>query len=684
MTKDAALTHPSGIPVPLDMDDRRRAPWLLNKYTDSIWVVTDTHDRGQRNAIQFQFRLADGRSLINADRLYATVKEYAWWVRDSRYSRIDDASTHATMVRNLMNFAHALSLRNIWSFAHLQPYDLEQLIEDCRFGTDALIHASERVEAHLRKLEEANKSEPRPYGGLPPYVNPATGRRTGFVSSGQILAACNLPTSARTLRRVGELIARAAAANGLRIRRPLRNFADDLDQLPNVTVQALHRSLDPLEQLYAMRRKILAESIGFRPFPCGAARVAAAKGVGAARTPIPPPMLVLHLFEQSARCISDYDEKLKPSQMERCDVFRMASACWIVIAGFTARRDEEIDDLRHGCLRGDEQAGWWLHVYIEKTLQRKEWIPVPRLVARAVEIMSAISATARQEAGGDQLFQWLHPDSRRTVRIDVGRQLDEFAEAVHVPLHRSPDGSVAAWHWHPHQFRRFFAVLYFYRFEGATIEALSHHLRHFSLEMTKRYVTQDPEVAALWRDVEWGYLGEVARSIVAGERSVSGAAGERLKKVAHRLIDMFRRKLLIISPERVGASVALIMRRQGMVLTPKPWVICSCPRTRDAAILAACRREQPFDVAAVGPDFAHAGPLVCSSCPHAITQRDRCNAIDAEVKHLEAAAVSQPRTNTLLGALEEARVIELRRVRETQYEHASAVRWATQEMEGNE
>jgi len=77
-------------------------------------------------------------------------------------------------------------------------------------------------------------------------------------------------------------------------------------------------------------------------------------------------------------------------------------------------------------------------------------------------------------------------------------------------------------------------VLYFYRYEGATIEVLSHHLRHFSLEMTKRYVTQDSEVAALWTDVEWGYAGDVARSIVAGERSVSGAAGERLKKAGRR------------------------------------------------------------------------------------------------------------------------------------------------------
>src|SRR5690606_6932104 len=147
-----------------------------------------------------------------------------------------------------------------------------------------------------------------------------------------------------------------------------------------------------------------------------------------------------------------------------------------------------------------------------------------------------------------------------------------------------------AWHWHPHQFRRFFAVLYFYRFESGSIEVLSHHLRHFSLEMTRRYITEDAEVAALWTDTEWDYMGQVARSIVSGERSISGSAGERLKKTAKRLIDVFRRKLQVATPERVGASLTLIMQRQGMVLTPKPWVTCSCPRTREAAAKAGCRR----------------------------------------------------------------------------------------------
>jgi hypothetical protein len=466
---------------------------------------------------------------------------------------------------------------------------------------------------------------------------------------------------------VSTLISKAAKANGLTTR-SAKYDSDDVRPVVNVTVQAMQRWLAPLEQLFAMRGRLEAESIEFRPFPQGAARVAAVKGVGTDRTPIPPPKLALHLLEQSARWIFDRGQ-IPVDSMERASIERLATACWIMVAAFSARRDEEIDDLREGCIRGDEASGYWLHVYIEKTLQRKEWIPVPSIVARAIAALLSISAVARQKSDSDRLFQWCTPDGQ-VRKLDVGRHLDDFASAVNVPLHCPRGEPAVAWHWHPHQFRRFFAILYFYRFEGATIEALAHFLRHFNLEMTKRYVTQDPEVAALWTDVEWGYMGDVARSIVAGERSISGAAGERLKKLASRLIDLFRRKLQIVSPERVGASLTLIMQRQGMVLTPKPWVTCSCPLTVAAASKAACRRQQPGDVGAIGPDFAHAGPSVCSNCPHAITEGARVSVVNSEVIHLEKAAACGLRAKTMFGELEAARVLELRHVRDMRYDGA--------------
>lgn len=271
------------------------------------------------------------------------------------------------------------------------------------------------------------------------------------------------------------------------------------------------------------------------------------------------------------------------------------------------------------------------------------------------------------------LLQWLTPEGA-ILHLNVGRHLDDFATAVGVPQHTPRGGVPTTWHWAPHQFRRFFAILYFYRFEGASIEVLSHHLRHFSLEMTKRYITEDPEVASIVTDVEWSYMGDVARSIAAGERSVAGSAGAKLKKTARRLIDLLRRKVHVVaSIDNVGAALNLVMQRSGMVLTPKPWVTCSCPRTKDAALVAGCRHDSQISDRAVGPDFAQAGPSVCSACPHAIIEGDRQGFIAAEIEHLENVAANDARSGTIFGALERERVVELRQFRDVRQPSSIAV-----------
>ena len=138
--------------TPTEISERRSVPWLQSAYSDAVWIVADTWDRERTETIDFNYTLADGRSLLEADRLCATVKEYAFFVRDDRYAAVDDAVTHAQAVRTLMHLAHALTLRKLSSFAHLQPYDLKEIVEECRYGIDAVLHASERVEAYLQSL----------------------------------------------------------------------------------------------------------------------------------------------------------------------------------------------------------------------------------------------------------------------------------------------------------------------------------------------------------------------------------------------------------------------------------------------------------------------------------------------------------------------------------------------------
>src|SRR5690606_20930255 len=169
--------------------------------------------------------------------------------------------------------------------------------------------------------------------------------------------------------------------------------------------------------------------------------------------------------------------------------------------------------------------------------------------------------------------------------------LNPFAELMQTPVHDAGKEPVI-WHWIPRQFRRFFAVLYFYRFEGADIAILSYFLRHFDIETTRGYVTRDPEVAKIWRDVEKEYVRRLADSIVTSEREVGGAMGERLKKIAKLVTDRLGKRL-IVAKDSAGERLHTIMERGGLVITPKAWVTCTCPRTHNAAKKARCRAGQP-------------------------------------------------------------------------------------------
>jgi hypothetical protein len=657
---------PSNSPAEAANGSFRLAAWLLSAYELPEWTVTDTLDPSKTAKISFRFPLSDGRCLTKVPRLYATVKEYAWWVRDARFSRIDDAKTHAAMVRNLMYAAHALTVEGIVSFAHLEPYDIDRLVEKFQHGAGGALSASTRIEQYINSLAGNELQASSRYGGLQNYVMRAAGAGYTTLNRARLLAACNLPVSVGRSPSVAALLVRIAKENGLYASDSGSDTADDTAPAHPITTQALARFLDPIEQLYAMRRHVNAEAIAFKPFPLGAARVAAIKGAETARTETPPPRLALHLLGRSADMVLQSDLSSILSSGDRRTVTDTAAACWVLIAAFSARRDDELDGLTSDSVRGNSTDGWWLRSFIGKTLQREEWIPVPSLVARAVEIMAEISRSARHLGGSDRIFQWLNPEGK-LLNFDIGRYLDEFAATVEVPPHSVKDGVPKFWHWHPHQFRRFFAILYFYRFDGASIEALSHHLRHFNIEMTRRYVTMDPEVAALWTDVEWGYMGHIARQISSGERSVSGAAGARLKRSAKRLIDTFRRRLLVVSPERVGAALANIMLRKGLVLTPKPWITCSSPLTQAAASVAACRRSEQLTPETIGPNFANAGPNVCSKCPHGISDPAKRRYVEEEAAYLERATASTSADTTLFSALQKARVIEIKAVLENNY-----------------
>lgn len=415
----------------LQLDDLRRASWLKCNYSDPVWFVTDTdNDNDEPSRINFEYRLADGRCLTEVENLYATVKEYAWFVRDPRFSKIDTALAHIAAVNLQRAMAHALSLRGIWSYAHVQAADIDDLVQELRFGVDRVLHASERLAKLIETIENDPEARTRRYRGFP-VARTVVGHSKNMIDSGQLLARCNLPDSAKILPRVAWIVATTARRNGM-AHPTNRDLGEANAPYQNVTKQQLQRSLAAIDLLFAIRHHARCEVPNFRPFPDGVMKVANQFGVDSQPTPVPPPKLVLHLLESAATWVGNYSGPLLecydelnnskllldsdahaslrqfqaslPGEVRQrlldrrgADEFltsaieMLATACWVIIAAFSARRYEETIDLDESSLIGNNEDGWWLNSFISKTTRKRELIPVPLIVARAVQTLLAIS-----------------------------------------------------------------------------------------------------------------------------------------------------------------------------------------------------------------------------------------------------------------------------------------------------
>src|SRR5690606_5507572 len=89
-------------------------------------------------------------------------------------------------------------------------------------------------------------------------------------------------------------------------------------------------------------------------------------------------------------------------------LFRLLpAACVIVIAAFSARRREEIESLREGCI-SDDAAGLWLHSFITKSSRDVERVPTCDSVKRAIEILEELSSTYRSRNQEEWLLKFYH------------------------------------------------------------------------------------------------------------------------------------------------------------------------------------------------------------------------------------------------------------------------------------
>ena len=185
----------------------------------------------------------------------------------------------------------------------------------------------------------------------------------------------------------------------------------------------------------------------------------------------------------------------------------LITAAYIVIAMMNARRRDEIRHPKLGLKRDsilelDKDLGLYQAVfYIEKSLKSYAPFYVNKATFDAFQILVSLNqlqVNAERAAGlpptdltAAGIFwqrQFRITDGHRTERkwFDFGSGGGHVSRKFirHVLGEEENIPSLAS-----HMFRRFYALIFFYRFEHGTLQALAHQFGHLDLSATQQYVT---------------------------------------------------------------------------------------------------------------------------------------------------------------------------------------------------
>jgi integrase len=284
-------------------------------------------------------------------------------------------------------------------------------------------------------------------------------------------------------------------------------------------------------------------------------------------------------------------------------------ACAVVIATFTARRVSEILGLKVGCIWRDDASQPWMRCFILKTVQGESQIPVPEIVVKAVEILERLSKRARLATNASYIFQYtmLRSDVTYGLSLDgfprftLGYHLRRFGYFVDVP--NLPDGS--RWTFKAHQFRRFFAILYIWAYEKGDWGALQWLLRHFTSEMTERYVTEN-NIGEIISMVNRERTAQIITNAVLGNAPLGGLEGARVRSAAQKIHDDLAQRIEVYSEARYKRSIVRFIERTGLDLHGIPWGYCA-RRQRDDNAKCACSGTSI-------PHYSEASITTCTGC----------------------------------------------------------------------
>lgn len=621
--KDIVFKKPAGKSKPHD--------WLRGgSVEDDEWtVIGSSMKEDDVGTVNFNICLPDGTHLKDKKTLemYEQAKAYAEIVR--LHGPDMSAQVHIDRIKNLLRFMYWLRLHKIPSLACVNKMYVNKYAETMVYGYEWGLEIPHRLHTHIIKVINSNNDFPR------------IKRQNSKVQRKDVLRDANVTNGYTVCASIFD-----ALENYLNNDIPFPSYKQlikERDTAPKlITGISLGRVLLPIEEMWNFRHKIPGAEYEESPFHVGAGHKGLLLGEDVKKHKTIPHTTAFEMLGGSLKWVLDYAPAIlkhynkEINEEELVDELKalgldaniggygvnktkkkssidgllnlLGTACFVVIAGLTARRIDEIEDLIAGCCDQDDQGDYWLISYVEKTMQTYDTFPSCNAVAKAIEVLELLSHKYRTETGEASIWKYLQIDTNEITKINASTYLNRLALWCDV----SPVDN-KEWNFSAHQFRRFFAVLYFWRYSKNDIGALAHHFRHFNLEMTRRYVT-DVEFNKIWEETSDEWKQDFLRKAAEGSRSLKGAAGSRIKKEIEKIKRHLRKSVDIVMPDRVANKLLKIARRMGSSFTQHVWgTVCTCPTNNIMSKHAKCKGSKDY-----GPDFSNASVDKCACCAFAI------------------------------------------------------------------
>lgn len=363
----------------------------------------------------------------------------------------------------------------------------------------------------------------------------------------------------------------------------------------------------------------------------------------------------------------------------------LMSASVVLIAGLNARRKDEIIHqtlgLRRDSIRPINQdlSVYEGTFYIEKTL--KSYAPyfvnqatfdafsaLQRLEQAQLDVEALLTDEDRSDESLSHSMFWsrsfaptpniLQPRVWFTFTFDskgTGRAFT--AAALGEGLRLTGGGA--------HVFRRFYAIIYYYRFEHGGLLALRYQLAHLNCDMTKQYVTsamidaiearipialrRTPEAVRAAINNEWQAVDEVIREVGSDKLYsviVDLLGGQAFSGGFPRLVEKLHRRFSsdldysAMDTERQARRLQQRLTGRGHSLRPLPHADCAAGASKARG--ARCSNSKGS-----GPAPENSSVEVCRVCPYSWTSEGHVEGLKLDLEVLDNEIAEAPR-GTLL------------------------------------